>query len=180
MEEPPRAGAPLHKALVVTTVIALGAAAAFAILWARDREPAPEDVTAYMSRQRAGVAETAAGAIEGLMNYDADSIEERRAELEPLLTSSLREQYDEIITGGLDRALQDTGATAEAEVVSGPDVSFVSSQRAEAVARIIQEVALEPDGAPRTGFYVLRLTLLQEGDAWRVDRFEVLSQQIAN
>lgn len=164
------------KALAVGLVIAIGAAAAFAFLWVRDREPTGEEVTAYLGRDKDEISRTATAALEALMNYDADSIEGRRAELEPLLTGSLRAQYDEIITGGLDRALQQTGATAEADIVSGPDVAFTSGERAEATARLVQQVTLEDRETPITGFYVLRLALIPQEGRWRVDRFEILSQ----
>lgn len=166
------------RILIVALVVAVGAAAAFAALWLRDRDPSPSEVSSYLGEERSEISDSARRALEGLMNYDAQTLERRRAELEPLLSDDLRDQYDEIITGGLDRAVQQMGATAEAEIVSGPDVAFTSGERAEAVARVVQEVMIEND--PTTWFYVLRLALVPEEGAWKVDGIEFLSRHRSN
>jgi hypothetical protein len=156
--------------------VTLGVAAAFFGLWLKERGSDPAAVTSYLRDESAAVTDTATRLIDALMTYDADTIAARRDEIEPLSTESLRAQYEEILSGGLDEALSRTGAAASGEIVTGPDPSFISATRAVASARVLQEVTTDERPEPRTVFYVVRLVLVQQEGEWRVDEFEILAQ----
>lgn len=176
------AGAPVEgrkplPLLVFVTLGALALAAAFLALWVRDRAASPSEMNAYLREQSVEAAEPATRVIDALMTYDAESLAARREEIEPLTTDNFRADYDEVVTGGLDDALERTGATAVGDLVAGPDVAMVTATRALAIARVVQEVTTAERPEPRMVFYVVQVSLLLEGDEWLVDELEILSQQ---
>lgn len=176
MDQTDNRPAPTSRVLVIALIVALGMAAAFAALWLRDRHPSNEEVAAVLRDERREASDVADQAMQALMTYDAASLEDRRAQLNELMTEDLRADYDEIVSGGLDEALQERGATTEADIVTGPDVTFASATQASAVARVIQEISDEQEPGTRTLFYVMRLMLERTDDGWKVNEVDVLSQ----
>jgi hypothetical protein len=160
----------------VGVILASGAAVALGALWSRDKATDPDEVSSYLRNSSGAVADAATSVIEALMNYDSATVEDRKAELLPLATGDFKSQYEELLDGGLGEALAAKDAVSRGEITDTLSVAFTSAGKAYAVARVLQEVSSDAAPNGRTVFYVMRLTLLQEDNAWKVDRLEILSQ----
>ena len=165
-----------NKALLVLLVLAVGAAGAFAALWLKARTTDPREVTAILSAESGDVEVAAAEVIEALLDYDATTLEAQRDRLLGLSTGTFREQYEELLAGELEAALEQTAASSKGDIADGPNVAFEAADRATAVARVVQEVSAR-GSETRNVFYVMRLTLILTGDGWKADTLQILSQQ---
>jgi len=165
-----------NRFLAVLLVLSIGSTGAFAALWLGSKDTEPEEVTASLSAQSSAVQATATKVIDALLDYDSASLEQQRRELLALSTGTFREQYEELIAGDLERALERTSATSEGDIADGPDVSFETASRAVAIARVVQEVTARGSGT-RNVFYVMRLTLISDAGGWKADTLQILSQQ---
>ena len=137
----------------------------------------PEEVARYLRERSGTVADSATEVIDALMNYDAESVDAQRGTLDELTTGEFATQYEELLGGGLDDVLAETGAKSEGEIASGPDISFTSATKAVALARVVQEVSSNQQPTGRTIFYVMRITFTETNDTWLAERLEILSQQ---
>lgn len=164
------------RLLIALLVLALGAAGAFAALWLGTKDTSSEDVTSALSREMGAVEQTATEVIEALFDYDATSLDGQREKLLALSTGTFRAQYEELLADDLGSVLESTAASSQGDIADGPDVAFETSERASAIARVVQEVSAR-DSATRSVFYVMRLTLIHTGDEWKADALQVLSQQ---
>ena len=111
-----------------------------------------------------------------ITNFDAQTFEEVQDDLLPLTTGSFRDDYQELLDAGLSEALLQGAIESSGEIVDGPFIGMASSDRASAVARVVQEVNSRNTPGGRTVFMVLRLDLIKEGNRWKADSLEVLAQ----
>ncbi len=164
------------RLLAFIALIATALAVAFAFLWRAEQETEPGEVAAYL-RGEAGVVSDATGSIvTTLMNYEAANVDAVSEELLPLATGHFRADYEELITQGLGEALARSGATSEGRIAAGPDVSFVSATKAYALATVMQKVTSSAEDEPRTNYYLMRLTFVDDAGTWKADELDVLSQ----
>ena len=148
-----------------------------AYLYSESSKTDPEEVARYLRERSGTVSDAATEVIGALMTYDAGSVEDQRDTLDDLTTGEFATQYEELLGGGLDDVLADTGANSEGEIVSGPDISFTSATKAVSLARVVQEVSSNQNPTGRTIFYVMRITFTETNDTWLAERLEILSQQ---
>jgi hypothetical protein len=177
---PRAAGVP--GVLVVLMVALVAAAAAFGYLWVRDRGTDPTEINGFLQTRLLGVTERAHTATELLMDYTSGTLEERSERLLAVSTGDFQEQYQTLLEGGLSEALSKANTTAKARIVDGPDASFLSSDDAVAIVRVIQTAKKEGAPLPRRIYYVLRFALTdispdQENPDWRISELRILSQQ---
>jgi hypothetical protein len=163
-------------------VVFLAAAAAFGYLWVRDRGTDPIEIDDYLKRNELGVTERAHTATELLMDYTTGTLEERSERLLAVSTGDFQDQYETLLEGGLSEALTKANTTAKARIVDGPNPSFLSSEEAVAIVRVIQTARKEGAPLPRRIYYVLRFALTdispdEENPDWRISELQILSQQ---
>lgn len=163
---------------VLVAVIGVALAAVFFSMWLGARGVKAEEVSSYLDDEIEAATEVATEVVTAITTYDATTIEDRRAELLELSTGSFRQDYEALLEGGLGEALEDSAVESEGEIVDGPDVGFDSSDRALAVARVVQDVISRENPGGRTVFLVVRLGLVKEDDGWKADSLKILSQQI--
>ncbi len=167
----------LRRLLVPLTALAVVLALVFAFLRPRDATTEPADVATYLSAEEGEAEDVAREVATLLLNYDGSNIEQRAEEVLPLATGAFREQYETIVGEGIGKALEEAEASSEGEILSGPSISFTSPSEAVALMDTRQTTRTrdEPDG--RTFDYVWKLTLLKvEGQGWKANRLEILSQ----
>ena len=165
----------MKRGQIVLVVVALAIAVAFAALWNDERGTEPSEVTAYLAEQEPEARRTAATVLESIVNYDPESVEEDKDELLDLATGEFRDDYEDLLSGGLGEALEETGTRSEGEIVDGPDIGFTSAVRGMAVARLVQDITSEAED--RQVLLVMRLGLVLEDGTWKADKLEILSQQ---
>ncbi len=157
-------------------LIAAAVALAFAFLWRSEKKTEPTEVAAYLRGEVGAVSDAAESIVNTLMNYEAANVDVVSEELLPLATGRFREDYEELVTQGLGEALARSGATSEGRITAGPDVSFVSATKAYALATIVQKVTSSAEDEPRTNYYLMRLTFVDDAGTWKADELDVLSQ----
>ena len=180
-EEKPE-GRELPRAWILLTAGLVAAVAAFAYLWVSDRSTDTTEINSFLQRNLSGVSERAHTATELLMDYTTGTLEERSDSLLAVSTGEFREQYETLLEGGLGEALTEADTIARARIVDGPESSFVSSDEAVSVVRVIQTTKRRGSPLPRRIYYVLRFTLTNasaddESPDWRVSELKILSQQ---
>lgn len=148
-----------------------------AYLFSQSSQTDPEEVARYLRERSGTVSDAATEVIGALMTYDATTVEEQKDTLEDLTTGEFATQYEELLGGGLDEVLADTGASSEGEIVTGPDISFTSATKAISLARVVQEVSSDQNPDGRTIFYVMRVTFTETNNTWLAEELEILSQQ---
>ena len=148
-----------------------------AYLFSQSSQTDPEEVARYLRERSGTVSDAATEVIGALMTYDATTVEEQKDTLEDLTTGEFATQYEELLGGGLDEVLADTGASSEGEIVTGPDISFTSATKAVSLARVVQEVSSDQNPDGRTIFYVMRITFTETNNTWLAEELEILSQQ---
>jgi hypothetical protein len=149
------------------------------LLLARDGGPDDAEVTTYLSSQEPRVERRAEEVLDLLVNYDSDTLEGVVEEMLGISTGNFRDQYEEIVSKGLNDALQEASASSEGEILQGPQVSFASASRALALASVEQTTRSGENPEGRTFTYLMRLTLVRSGGAWKADRIEILSGEVA-
>lgn len=144
------------------------------VLWRTEAGTGAGEVGDFLLHEAPAARSVAARVTDLLMNYDASSIDEVSAGLIELSTGNFRSEYERLLPD-LGPALEKTGASSQGEIVDGPDVTFSSGTQAVAVEQVIQTTksrSLEE----RTIAYTLKITLVKDGDEWRADDLEFLSQ----
>lgn len=129
----------------------------------------------YAYTQRAGdeeeqqAATVASEALIAVMNWDADSLDEVRGQLDEIGTERLRGEAEEIL-GEVAEPLTEAGAVSEGEVVD----LVVDASRGEGVAMGIvrQTISSETMDNETQTCWGVRVMLTQEGDRWLADRLE--------
>lgn len=174
-EPSPPSGAPKRWPLVVGA-IGLAIAGAFGFLWAQERAVEPAEVTTYLSEHDEAAGSTATKIISAIVTYSPETVAEQAEEIRGLATGQFLEEYEELLAGGLDEVVSETAATSDGQIATGPDIAFISAERATAVARVVQEITTTGDGQDRTVFSVMRLGLVMEDGTWKADQLEILSQ----
>ena len=165
-------------ALIGGLVIALAATATFAFLWVRDSETDGTDVDGYLTTEAARAEETATRVVTLLSNYDATNIDDVVEEMLTITTGSFRKDYSETFEAGFGDAIKEASTSARGQILSGPDISFRSSEEAVAVVRVSQTIQNDRNPAGRNYVDVMQLTLIKtsSGD-WKADRVEILGGQ---
>lgn len=164
------------RALLVGLVLTAATAVVLAFLWAGARDTEPAEITRYLSSQDEAVARTASEVLEVIINYSPETVEEQADRVREIGTGEFLEDYEALIEGGLSEVVASTAATSKGEIATGPDVAFISADRAVAVARVAQEVTTTETTTPRNVFSVMRIGLVLQDGIWRAERLEVLSQ----
>jgi hypothetical protein len=172
----------LPKGWIAVTLLLVALAGAFGYLWVKDRGASAPEIDSYLQTNLGRVSERAHTATELLMDYTIGTVEERSARLLAVSTGDFREQYETLLEGGLGKALSEANTIARARIVDGPESSFVSSDEAVAVVRVIQTTRRKGSPLPRRIYYVLRFTLTnastdEDAPDWRVADLKILSQQ---
>jgi hypothetical protein len=167
----------LNRALIVTVIVALALAGAMTALWIDERETEPEEVTSSLLDEKPEAERTASRVLESVVNYDPESVDENKDELLGLAAGEFRDDYEDLLSGGLGEALEETETRSEGEIVNGPDVGFTSATRATAVARVVQDITSLTASGDRRVLLVMRLGLVKEDGTWKADKLEILSQQ---
>jgi hypothetical protein len=168
-EERVRSSRPLILALIGAVV----AAGLFCGLWLTARSTSPAGVDEALSAEVPGARDTAQEVVELLINLDAENVDDAGKRVLELSTGNFREDYEELLVG-LGPAFEKAGASATGEILEGPDVTFIASDEASAVARVAQTTTV--DGAERSVGFTVRLTLVKEGEDWKADAFELLGE----
>lgn len=163
---------------VVASVIGIALTAIFATLWLGALGTEPGEVNRFLGLESSPAEATAIDVITAITTYDSDTIEDVRERLLDLSTGDFRDDYEELLAGGLGDVVQEAAVSSEGNIVEGPLVGFTSATRALAVARVVQDVVSRDTPGGRTVFLVLRLGLTKEGDSWKADSLKVLSQQV--
>ena len=158
-------------------MIALAVAGAMTALWIEARETEPSEVTSFLLDETPAAERTATTVLESIVNYDPESVDENKDELLELATGDFRDDYEDLLSGGLGEALEETETRSEGEIVNGPDVGFTSATRGMAVARIVQDITSVTASGDRRVLLVMRLGLVLDDDTWKADKLEILSQQ---
>lgn len=171
--EPNRRGAPIWK---LAALIGGAAAIALGVLWVQERSVAPAEVTGYLSEHDEDVSEVAEDILMAIVTYTPETVEAQAETIRTRSTGQFLDDYEDLIAGGLGEVVAETSAISEGEIASGPEVGFVSAERATAVARIVQEVRTAQDATERTVFSVMQLSLVLEDGRWKADALEILSQ----
>lgn len=164
------------KAPWLLALVAVALAVAFAFLWIGERPTDPQEIDDALSEEMTGIEAAANEVILGITNFDAQTFEEVQDDLLPLTTGPFREDYQELLDAGLSEALLQGAIESTGEIVDGPFIGMAASDRASAVARVVQEVNSRNTPGGRTVFMVLRLDLIKEGNHWKADSLEVLAQ----
>ena len=167
----------MNRGLVIWLVIALAVAGAMAALWLDERATDPSEVTAFLRDGAPDAGSTATKVLTSIVNYDPDTVEENQDELLGLATGAFRADYEDLLSGGLGAALEETETRSEGEIVDGPEVAFTSATRGTAVARLVQDISSLTESGDRRVLLVMRLGLVLEDGTWKADRLEILSQQ---
>ena len=181
IDESPQ-GSALPRGWIVVTALLVAIAGVLGYLWVRDRGTDTTEINSFLQRNLGGVSERAHTATELLMDYTTGTVEERSDRLLAVSTGEFRDQYETLLEGGLGEALTDADTIARARIVDGPESSFVSSDEAVSVVRVIQTTKRRGSPLPRRIYYVLRFTLTNastdaESPDWRVSELKILSQQ---
>ena len=163
--------------MIVVLVLALAVAGAMTALWNEERETDPAEVTSFLLEQTPAAERTATRVLESIVNYDPESVDENKDELLGLATGDFRTDYEDLLSGGLGEALEETETRSEGEIVTGPDVGFTSATRGMAIARVVQDITSVTASGDRRVLLVMRLGLVLEDDIWKADKLEILSQQ---
>lgn len=175
----PRSRRPIALvALGGLTVFSLALAVTFGVLWAQSSEPSGNQVTRALTRSRPAVAKNASAVATLLMNYDAANLEDVSSRLLQLSTGNFRQDYEDVLSGGLGTALEEAGASSRGQILDGPDVYFESSDEAVALMRLSQTTQSAEAPGGQSFVYVMKITLVEtEAGGWRADRVEILSQE---
>ncbi|MGI8773905.1 MAG: hypothetical protein ACR2KQ_02640 [Actinomycetota bacterium] len=168
---------PEARWLALALIIAAGAAIAFAFLWNSEKITEPAEVTRFLQDESGDVEEVAIQVIKRVVDYDADTIEDNREELLPLVTGGFLEDYEELLGGDLGEILAETNTVSEGDILDGPTIGFVSATRAGATARVVQRVRTDASADDRLVLLVLRLGMVVENDVWKAEKLQILSQQ---
>ncbi|MGH2755066.1 MAG: hypothetical protein ACRDLB_11610 [Actinomycetota bacterium] len=169
--------ASLNRVVVVWLVIALAVAGAMTALWLDERATEPSEVTTFLREGAPDATETATEILTSIVNYDPETVEESKDELLDLATGAFRADYEDLLSGGLGDALEETETRSKGEIVDGPEVAFTSATRGTAVARLVQDISSLTASGDRRVLLVIRLGLVLEEGTWKADRLEILSQQ---
>ena len=167
----------MDRALIILVVVALAFAGAMTALWNDERATDPGEVTSFLIDQAPDAERTARRVLVSIVNYAPDSVDEEKDDLLGLATGDFREDYEDLLSGGLGEALEKTDTRSEGEIVNGPDVAFTSATRGSAVARLVQDITSLTASGDRRVLLVMRLGLVLEDDTWKADKLEILSQQ---
>lgn len=170
-------GSSHHRWFVVGLIVLAGAVIAFAVLWNSEKGTEPEEVTRFLQDETSEVESVAIQVIEGIVDYDADTIDDKRELLLPLVTGSFLEDYQELLGGDLGEVLAETNTVSEGDIVDGPTIGFLSATRANATARIAQQIRTDTTPEDRLVLLVLRLGMVLENDTWKAEQLQILSQQ---
>jgi hypothetical protein len=162
---------------MVVLVVALAVAGAMTALWIGEQETEPSEVTSFLLDEESGAERTAARVLESIVNYDSETVDEDKDELLALATGDFHNDYEDLLSGGLGEALEETETRSEGEIVNGPDIGFTSATRATAVARVVQDITSLTASGDRRVLLVMRLGLVLEDGTWKADKLEILSQQ---
>lgn len=176
-ESSPRATSLDQRWLILGLIVLAGAVIAFALLWNSEKGTEPEEVTRFLQDQTLEVEGVAAQVIEGIVDYDADTIDDKREQLLPLVAGGFLEDYEELLGGDLGEVLEETNTVSTGDIVDGPTIGFLSATRAHATARVAQQVSTDASPDDRLVLLVLRLGMVLEGDTWKAEQLQILSQQ---
>ena len=161
------------KLVVAGLGAALVAAGLFFGLWLNARTTSPADIDETLANEAPDVREVATEIVELLVNVDAAKLDETSERILELSTGNFRSDYESLLPG-LGPAFEEAGAKATGEIVEGPDITFSASGVAFAIAKVAQITTV--DGTERTVGFTVRLTMVNEGDEWKADRFELLGE----
>jgi hypothetical protein len=164
---------PSSRPLIIALIGAVVAAGLFCWLWLSARPTSTEEVDGALAAEVPAARDTAREVVELLINLDADNVDETGKKVLELSKGNFREDYEELLPG-LGPAFEEAGASATGEILEGPDVTFIASDEASAVARVAQTTTV--DGAERSVGFTVRLTLVKEGEDWKADAFELLGE----
>ena len=96
--------------LIGGLVVAVAAAAMFAVLWAQGRETTPDDVASFLDAEKSVVQDRSTKLVNLLMNYDSTTLDDVSAEILTLSTGDFAEDYEDTIARGLGAALEKSTA----------------------------------------------------------------------
>lgn len=164
---------PNNRSLILALIGAVVATGLFCGLWLMSRSTNPEEIDRALDQEAPDARAAADEVIELLINLDAGNVDEAGERVLELSTGNFREDYEELLPG-LGPAFEEAGASASGEVLDGPDVAFIASGEAVAVARVAQTTTVE--GTERSVGFTLRLTLVKDDEAWKADTFELLGE----
>jgi hypothetical protein len=162
-------GALIAAAILVPLMLFLG----------RDDGSTATDVSGYLTEQVPLVEQRTEEVLGLLVNYDAKTLEGVIDDMLAIATGNFRDQYEEIVSRGLNDALSEASASSEGEILKGPQVTFASGSRAVSLASVEQTTRSDENPEGRTITYLMRLTLVRNGDEWKADRIEILSGEVA-
>jgi hypothetical protein len=152
---------------------AIVAAGLFFGLWLNSRTTSPAEIDETLANEAPEVRSVATEIVELLVNVDAARLEATSERVLELSTGNFRSDYESLLPG-LGPAFEEAGATATAEIVEGPDITFSASEEAFAITKVAQTTTV--DDTERTVGFTVRLTMVKEGEEWKADRFELLGE----
>jgi hypothetical protein len=158
-------GALIASAVLVPLMLFLG----------KDEGPTAQDVSGYLTSQSPRVERRTEEVLDLLVNYDSETLEGVIDDMLAVSTGNFRDQYEEIVSRGLNDALSEASASSEGRILQGPQVTFESASRAVSLASVEQTTKSGENPEGRTFTYLMRLTLVRNGTEWKADRIEILS-----
>ena len=164
--------------LIAAVVVLASLSAVLFVLFLRTSETSSEEVASFLNERQGAADDRARRVISLLMTYDATNLDEVAEQILDISTGNFKEQYQDIIQQNLGSALEEASASSRGQIVSGPDIAFLSPSEAIAIARVEQTTQSNENPAGRTFLYVLEVTLVNtEGGGWKADRVEILSAE---
>lgn len=152
---------------------AIVAAGLFCGLWLTSRTASVDEIDKTLANEAPEVREVAAEIVELLVNVDATKLDATSERVLELSTGNFRSDYESLLPS-LGPAFEEAGAEATGDIVEGPDVTFSASDEAFAIAKVAQTTKV--DDTERTVGFTVRITMVQEGEEWKADRFELLGE----
>lgn len=164
--------------LIGALVFSLALAGTFAALWIATVDTSAEEVSEYLGDRRPEVERRVSEVATLLLNYDSTNLEEISEQMLQMSTGNFREQYEDIVAGALQQALEKSSSSSRGQIVEGPDVYFQSPSEAVAIMRLSQTTQSADNPGGQSFDYVMKITLVDTKDGgWKADRAEILSQQ---
>ncbi|HVF52526.1 MAG TPA: hypothetical protein VNC78_02855 [Actinomycetota bacterium] len=184
---PARRGSPerqrsskLVPALSIALMFTLALAAVLGAKTLVETDASSSEVADFMKEQTPRVARSATEVATLLMNYDSTNLEEVSADLLSRSTGNFREDYEDVLSGGLSDALKEASASSRGQILEGPDIFFREPSEAIAIIRLSQTTQSTENPEGQSFIYVMKITMLETKEGgWKADRIEILSQERA-
>ncbi len=136
-----------------------------------ERPPKPRVPPADDPAQRRAVLDGAKDAIGKVLTYEAQTIEADIAAAAKLTTGEFRSYYEDFTKQVVIPAARDKGVSSKADVV-GIGLVSLDDEHAVVLAYVNQSTTSRAEPEPKQTASAVRVALLEEDDAWLIDKFD--------